>query len=174
MARAPKTGYYFEPITERLVVVVEGASFPSDDHWAFVGDTIGMSGDEARLEVAGRWLGVDPDELFVEFDTDFERAAEDDERRRLEEAEGVIARHPTEVPIDLNKLFEQAEQLKLAAQQLKMEKAMAQKLEEAAEKAERERVSVAERNGKPGELSATVSKGTKIVRVPKRRPKQRK
>ena len=40
MARAPETGFYFEPLTERFALVVEGSPFPSDDHWAFIGDPI--------------------------------------------------------------------------------------------------------------------------------------
>jgi hypothetical protein len=74
MARAPETGFYFEPIAERLVLIVEGSPFPTDDHWAWVGDPIEMSPELARLECANRWPGVDPDGLEVEFD--FERAVE--------------------------------------------------------------------------------------------------
>ena len=55
MARAPETGFYFEPITERLALVVEGFPFPTDDAWAFVGDPVEMSPEVARLEVATRW-----------------------------------------------------------------------------------------------------------------------
>jgi hypothetical protein len=76
MARAPETGFYFEPIAERLVLIVEGSPFPTDDHWAWVGDPIEMSPELARLECANRWPGVDPDGLEVEFDLDFERAVE--------------------------------------------------------------------------------------------------
>jgi len=77
MARAPETGFYFEPIAERLVLVVEGAPFPTDDHWAYVGDPIEMTPEAARLECANRWPGVDPDALDVELDLDFDRAARD-------------------------------------------------------------------------------------------------
>jgi hypothetical protein len=80
MARAPETGFYFEPMAERLVVVVEGSPFPTDDHWAWVGDPIEMSPELARLECANRWPGVDPDGLQVEFDLDFERAVEEPAR----------------------------------------------------------------------------------------------
>ena len=43
MARAPETGFYFEPITERLALIVEGSPYPSDDPWAWVGDPVEMS-----------------------------------------------------------------------------------------------------------------------------------
>ena len=29
MSRARETGFYFEPVTERLALVIEGAPFPS-------------------------------------------------------------------------------------------------------------------------------------------------
>jgi hypothetical protein len=75
MARAPETGYYFEPLAERLALVLEGSSFPSEDAWAYVGDPVEMAPEVARLEVATRWPGVDPEALELEFDLDFERAA---------------------------------------------------------------------------------------------------
>src|SRR5258708_10453451 len=85
MARAPETGFYFEPITERLALIVEGSPYPSDDPWAYVGDPLDMSPELARLEVATRWPGVDPETLEVEFDTDFEKAVEEIERLQREE-----------------------------------------------------------------------------------------
>jgi hypothetical protein len=72
MARAPETGFYFEPISERLALVAAGAPFPSAEAWAYVGDPARMSAEAVRLEVATRWPGVDPDALEVELD-----AAED-------------------------------------------------------------------------------------------------
>jgi hypothetical protein len=66
MARAPETGFYFEPIAERLALVLEGSPFPSDEDWAYVGDPAGMPSEVARLEVAARWPGVDPESLEVE------------------------------------------------------------------------------------------------------------
>src|SRR5258708_14917222 len=69
MARVPETGFYFEPISERLAVVVEGSPFPSDDHWAFIGDPVDMTPERARIEVATRWPGIDPQELEIELDT---------------------------------------------------------------------------------------------------------
>jgi len=66
MARAPETGFYFEPIAERLALVLEGSSFPSDEDWAYVGDPAEMPSEVARLEVATRWPGVDPESLDVE------------------------------------------------------------------------------------------------------------
>ena len=74
MACAPATGFYFDPIRERLALLLEGAAFPSDGEWAYVGDPVEMAPDVARLEVATRWPGVDPESLEVEFQVDFERA----------------------------------------------------------------------------------------------------
>lgn len=68
MARAPETGFYFEPIAERLALVAAGAAFPSAEAWAYVGDPALMSPETVRLEVAMRWPGVDPDTLEVEID----------------------------------------------------------------------------------------------------------
>ncbi len=82
MGRAPETGFYFEPISERLALILEGSPFPSDDHWAFVGDPLEMTSELARLEVANRWPGVDPEGLELQFDTDFDRAAEESEPPR--------------------------------------------------------------------------------------------
>ena len=113
MARASETGFYFEPMAERLVLVVEGSPFPTDDHWAYVGDPIEMSPELARLECATRWPGVDPEGLEVEFDLDFERAVEDAERRQAEDAAGLV-RRATELDLDLDLLFAQAEALRSA------------------------------------------------------------
>jgi hypothetical protein len=66
MARAPETGFYFEPLAERLALVLEGSPFPSDGDWAYVGDPAEMPSEVARLEVAARWPGVDPESLDVE------------------------------------------------------------------------------------------------------------
>ena len=68
MARAPETGFYFEPISESLALVVEGSPFPSDDHWAFIGDPVDMTPELARIEVATRWPGIDPEELEIDFE----------------------------------------------------------------------------------------------------------
>ncbi len=68
MARAPETGFYFEPIAERLALVLEGSPFPSEDAWAFVGDPAEMPIEVARLEVATRWPGVDAEGLELELD----------------------------------------------------------------------------------------------------------
>lgn len=57
--------------------MVEGFPFPSGDAWSFVGDPVEMPEELARLEVANRWPGVDPDALLVELPTDFAGAAED-------------------------------------------------------------------------------------------------
>ena len=111
MARAPETGFYFEPMAERLVLVVEGSPFPTDDHWAYVGDPIEMTPEVARLECANRWPGVDPDALEVELDLDFERAVEEAERRQAEDAAGLV-RRATELDLDLDLLFAHAEALR--------------------------------------------------------------
>jgi hypothetical protein len=66
MARVPENGFYFEPIGERLALLAAGAPFPSDEAWAHVGDPAQMSVAAARLEVAARWPGVDPQSLEVE------------------------------------------------------------------------------------------------------------
>ncbi|HYR18853.1 MAG TPA: hypothetical protein VEQ15_05130 [Myxococcales bacterium] len=132
MARAPETGFYFEPMTERLVLVVEGAPFPTDDHWAYVGDPIEMTPEVARLECANRWPGVDPETLEVEFDLDFERAVEEAERRQAEDAAGLV-RRATELDLDLDLLFAHAEALRHAPTEPAPEATRAA-LEEAAEK----------------------------------------
>jgi hypothetical protein len=74
MASAPATGFYFDPIGERLALVLEGAELPSGGEWAYVGDPVEMTPDVARLEVATRWPGVDPESLEVQFGVEFERA----------------------------------------------------------------------------------------------------
>jgi len=74
MARAPETGFYFEPIAERLALVLEGSAFPSEEAWAYIGDPVEMPLPLARLEAATRWPGVDPESLELELDLDFERA----------------------------------------------------------------------------------------------------
>ncbi len=116
MARAPETGFYFEPITERLVLILEGSPYPSDDPWAWVGDPVEMAPEVARLEVATRWPGVDPESLEVEFDTNFERAVEEIERLEREEREKPPG--SGEIDFDVNLLLQQAEALKEAAAQL--------------------------------------------------------
>jgi hypothetical protein len=68
MARAPETGFYFEPIAERLALLAAGAPFPSDDAWAYVGDPARMSVEAVRLEIASRWPDVEPDSLEIEID----------------------------------------------------------------------------------------------------------
>src|SRR5258708_699538 len=112
MARAPETGFYFEPITERLALVVEGSPYPSDDAWAWVGDPVEMPPEVARLEVATRWPGVDPETLEVEFDTNFERAVAEIERLQREESEKEPG--SGEIDFDVKLLLRQADELKEA------------------------------------------------------------
>ncbi|MCA1826843.1 MAG: hypothetical protein ABR567_06230 [Myxococcales bacterium] len=113
MARAPETGFYFEPITERLALVIEGSPYPTDDHWAYVGDPVEMTPELARLEVATRWPGVDPESLDVEFDTNFEKAVVEIERLQREERDKEPG--SGEVDFDVNFLLSQAEALKASA-----------------------------------------------------------
>lgn len=114
MSRAPETGFYFEPIAERLALLLEGAPFPTDDAWAYVGDPAEMSPDVARLSIATRWPGVDPETLEVEFETDFERVAEEMERLQREEG----GRAPGELDLDVDALLAHAEELRAAAARL--------------------------------------------------------
>ena len=132
MARAPETGFYFEPIAERLVLVVEGSPFPTDDHWAYVGDPIEMTPEVARLECSNRWPGIDPESLEVEFDQDFEGAVREADRRQAEDAAGLV-RRATELDLDLDLLFAQAEALRNTSIEPSPEATRAA-LDEAAEK----------------------------------------
>lgn len=66
MARVPETGFYFEPVAERLALLPGGGAFPSGDEWAYVGDPRQMSLEQARVEVAARWPGVDGEALTLE------------------------------------------------------------------------------------------------------------
>ena len=102
----------------RLALVVEGSPFPSDDHWAHVGDPVDISPEVARLEVATRWPGVDPESLEVEFDTNFEAAV--DEIARLQQEEREKEPGSGEIPFDVNFLLSQAESLKAMAANLQV------------------------------------------------------
>lgn len=136
MARAPETGFYFEPVTERLALIVEGSPYPSDDPWAYVGDPVEMTPEVARLEVATRWPGVDPETLDVEFDTNFERAVAEIERLQREEREKEPG--SGEIAFDVNLLLSQADALKEAAARLTLPGA--RDVEEALERAGSETV----------------------------------
>src|SRR5438128_11860470 len=59
MASAPATGFYFDPIGERLALLLEGAAFPSEGERAYVGDPVEMSPYVSRLAVAMRRPGID-------------------------------------------------------------------------------------------------------------------
>src|SRR5471032_2198050 len=113
MARAPSTGYYFEPLTERLALVLEGAAFPSGDAWAWVGDPLEMPAEVALLEVATRWPGVDPETLEIEYETNYERAVEEIDRLRAEEA--GRSGYSGEVDFDVRALLAEAEELQAQA-----------------------------------------------------------
>src|SRR5438105_15028269 len=60
MARAPETGFYFEPVAERLALVLEGALFRPGGEGAHVGIPVEMRPGLRRLEVATRGPGGDP------------------------------------------------------------------------------------------------------------------
>jgi hypothetical protein len=134
VARAPETGYYFEPLSERLALVVEGAPFPSDDHWAWLGDPIEMTQDQAKETCGFRWPGVDPDSLEIEFDLDFEKVIAEAERQR-EEAMAGVQRVPREFDLDIDALLQQADMLREAARQVAQAQAQTspEELEKAAE-----------------------------------------
>jgi hypothetical protein len=113
MSRAPETGYYFEPIHERVALVLEGAAFPSDDAWAWVGDPLEMPAEVALLHVAARWPGVDPETLEIEYETDFAKAVEEVERLRRIEAEHRA--FTPDASFDVRALLAQAEELQAQA-----------------------------------------------------------
>jgi len=113
MARAPSTGYYFEPLTERLALVLEGAAFPSGDAWAWVGDPLEVPAEVALLEVATRWPGVDQETLEIEYETNYERAVEEIDRLRGEEARRDG--HRGELDFDVRALLAQAGELQAQA-----------------------------------------------------------
>jgi hypothetical protein len=140
MARAPQTGFYFEPMSERLALVIEGTPYPSDDHWAFIGDPVEISPEVARLECANRWPGVDPDSLEVELTTDFDRLLEEIERTH-EPADPMLNGKRGEIDFDVSFLLQQAEALKEMAAQLRAPGA--RDLEEAMEAGEPETVCAA-------------------------------
>jgi hypothetical protein len=134
VARAPETGYYFEPLSERLALVVEGAPFPSDDHWAWLGDPIEMTQDQAKETCGFRWPGVDPDALEIEFDLDFEKVIAEAERQRQEALAGVH-RVPQEFDLDIDALLQQANMLREAARQVAQAQTQVQTSPEELEKA---------------------------------------
>jgi hypothetical protein len=113
MSRAPETGYYFEPVHERLALVLEGAAFPSSESWAWVGDPLEMPAEVALLEVATRWPGVDPEGLEIEYETDFVKAV--DEIERLRKVEADHRAFTPEVDFDVRMLIAQAEELEAQA-----------------------------------------------------------
>jgi hypothetical protein len=125
MARAPETGYYFEPVTERLALVLEGAAFPSTDAWAWVGDSLEMPAEVALLEVATRWPGVDPELLEIEYETNYEQAVAEIDRLRAEEA--ARGGYSGEVDLDVRALLAQAEELQAQAALLRAPSAEALK-----------------------------------------------
>lgn len=117
MARAPQTGFYYEPLAERLVLVIEGSPYPTDDHWAFVGDPQEMTPELARLECANRWPGVEPEAIEVEFNTDFDRLLAQMELKL--DPDPMLDGKRGEIDFDVNLLLQQAETLKeMAAKML--------------------------------------------------------
>jgi hypothetical protein len=116
MARATETGFYFEPLTERLALVVEGAPFPTAEQWAYVGDPIEMTPELARLQCALRWPGVDPDEIHVELDLGLNAMLAELERTSKEENAAPPLQPPA--PADVADLLAQAEELQRQLDQL--------------------------------------------------------
>src|SRR5205085_3010835 len=108
MSRARETGFYFEPVTERLALVIEGAPFPSDESWAWIGDPIEMTPELARIEVALRWPGIDPDLLHVELDLGMHRLLAELEQQQKAEAQAAKAPPP---PADVQDLLAHARAL---------------------------------------------------------------
>ena len=133
MARAPETGYYFEPVTERLALVLDGAAFPSADAWAWVGDPLEMPAEVALLEVATRWPGVDPETLEIEYETNYEQAVLEIERLSREEVARGGYQGPQDVTADLDvrALLAQAEELQAQAALLRVPEAPADTVGEA-------------------------------------------
>jgi hypothetical protein len=130
MARATETGFYFEPITERLALVIEGAPFPDDEQWAWVGDPAEMTPELARLECAVRWPGVDPDLLHVELDLGTDRLLAELEAQQRAEAQAVQASSPA----DVQALLAQAHELQRAVAELHTGPITRQQLEAEAER----------------------------------------
>jgi hypothetical protein len=81
-----------------------------------VGDPVEITPELAKLEVANRWPGVDPDSLEVEYNTDFEATVAEIERLRAEET----PLEPGIVDFDVNYLLQQAEALKESAAALEV------------------------------------------------------
>ena len=137
MARAPETGFYFEPLAERLALVVDGAPFPSDDHWALIGDPIEMTPETAKLTCALRWPGVDPESLEVELNFDIERALAELEKAEAEKAAGLV-RSPEEYSFDMDEFLRQMQELRAAAESMKLTVPDAREVEQAIEQADAE------------------------------------
>ena len=141
MARASETGFYFEPISERLSLVIEGAPFPTEEHWAYIGDPIDITPEQARLSVAMRWPGIDTELLHVELDLGMDRLLAELEAQNAQEAAAVLA--PPPAMADVQSLVQQAEALKAAVADLKLAPVTREQLEAAAEEAELARAAAA-------------------------------
>jgi hypothetical protein len=137
MSRARETGFYFEPISERLALVVEGAPFPSDEHWAWIGDPIDVTPELARLEVALRWPGIDPDALHVELDMGMDRLLAELEQQHRQEHEAAL---PPPAPPDVQGLLDQAQALQAAVAELNVVPVTREELEKRAEELELQRL----------------------------------
>jgi hypothetical protein len=117
VARAPQTGFYFEPLAERLALVIEGTAYPSDDHWAYIGDPMeGLTPELARIECANRWPGVDPETLEVEFNTDFDGLLAEIEHKH--DPDPMLDGKQGEIDFDVNFLLQQADALREMAAKL--------------------------------------------------------
>jgi hypothetical protein len=141
MSRARETGFYFEPITERLALVVEGAPFPSDESWAWIGDPIEMTPELARIEVALRWPGIDPEALNVELDLGMNRLLAELEQQQRAEQQAAVA---PPAPPDVKELLAQAQALQAAVAEMEMSGTVTrEELERRAEEAQLARAAAA-------------------------------
>ncbi len=116
MAHARETGFYFEPLTERLALVIEGSPFPSDEQWAYVGDPIEMTPEQACLQCALRWQGLDPEAIHVELDLGLNAMLAELAQRSA--SEDAPAPFEPPAPPDVDALLAQAAELQRAVEGL--------------------------------------------------------
>ena len=140
MARASETGFYFEPMSERLSLVIEGATFPTEEQWAYIGDPIDMTPELARFSVALRWPGIDPDALHVELDMGMDRLLAELEAQHAAESAAIL---PPPQLADVRSLVAQAEALQAAVADLNIGPITREQLEVQAEEAELARAAAA-------------------------------
>ncbi len=115
MARVRETGFYFEPIAERLALLIEGAPFPTPDAWAWIGDS-SITAEQAKLECAVRWPGVDPDLLHAELDLGMNALLAELEAKSR--AENIAMPPAAPAAPDVEGLLSQARELQAALETL--------------------------------------------------------